>query len=43
MRAAGLHVVEIVGMRYNPFTRNCTLGDDVDVNYVVHARREPGQ
>ena len=40
MRAAGLTVVEIVGMRYNPFTRNCSLGDDVDVNYVVHARKE---
>ncbi len=43
MRAAGLTVVEIVGMRYNPFTRNCTLGDDVDVNYVVHARKEVPQ
>ena len=43
MRAAGLTVVEIVGMRYNPFTRNCTLGDDVDVNYVVHARKDVAQ
>lgn len=43
MRAAGLTVVEIVGMRYNPFTRNCTLGEDVDVNYVVHARKEVSQ
>ena len=41
MRKAGLTVLEIVGMRYNPFTRKCALGDDVDVNYVVHARKEP--
>ena len=41
MRRAGLAVKEIVGLRYNPFTRNCTLDDDVDVNYLVHARKEP--
>lgn len=40
MRHAGLTVVEIVGVRYNPFTRSCALGDDVDVNYLVHARKD---
>jgi len=39
VRAAGLEVVEITGMRYNPFTRNCTLSDDVDVNYLLHATK----
>ena len=39
VRRAGLSVVEIVGMRYNPFTRAATLGDDVDVNYLLYARK----
>lgn len=39
IRAAGLEVVEITGMRYNPFTRNCTLSHDVDVNYLIYATK----
>lgn len=39
VRDAGLEVVEIVGMRYNPFTRNCSLSKDVDVNYLLYARK----
>ena len=39
VRAAGLEVVEIIGMTYNPFTRNVKLGSDVDVNYLLHARK----
>jgi 2-polyprenyl-6-hydroxyphenyl methylase/3-demethylubiquinone-9 3-methyltransferase len=40
-RAAGLEVVEIAGMRYNPFTRHVALGAGigVDVNYLLHARK----
>ncbi|MEZ5551591.1 MAG: bifunctional 2-polyprenyl-6-hydroxyphenol methylase/3-demethylubiquinol 3-O-methyltransferase UbiG [Pseudomonadales bacterium] len=41
VRRAGLEVVEIIGMRYNPFTRQCSLERDVDVNYLLHARK-PG-
>ena len=37
-RAAGLTVVDIVGVTYNPFTRHCRLGNDVGVNYMLHAR-----
>lgn len=37
VRQAGLEVREITGMRYNPFTRNCTLSLDVDVNYLLYA------
>ncbi len=37
-RHAGLEVEEVVGMRYNPFTRNASLGSDTDVNYLVRAR-----
>jgi 2-polyprenyl-6-hydroxyphenyl methylase/3-demethylubiquinone-9 3-methyltransferase len=39
-RRADLSVEDIVGMHYNPFTRTCTLGGSVHVNYLVHARRE---
>lgn len=39
VRSAGLVVREVRGMRYNPFTRNCSLGDDVDVNYLLHASK----
>ena len=41
VRDAGLELVSIDGMRYNPFTRRCTLTRDVDVNYLLHARK-PG-
>ncbi len=38
-RKAGLEVVEIIGMRYNPFTRGCSLSHDIDVNYLLYARK----
>ena len=41
VRDAGLELVSIDGMRYSPFTRRCTLTRDVDVNYLLHARK-PG-
>jgi 2-polyprenyl-6-hydroxyphenyl methylase/3-demethylubiquinone-9 3-methyltransferase len=37
-RSAGLAVVGIIGMSYNPFTQIYALGRDTDVNYIVHAR-----
>ncbi|TVS17208.1 MAG: bifunctional 2-polyprenyl-6-hydroxyphenol methylase/3-demethylubiquinol 3-O-methyltransferase UbiG [Gammaproteobacteria bacterium] len=39
IRTAGLELKEIAGMRYNPFTRDCRIDRDVDVNYIVHAVR----
>jgi len=39
-RQAGLDVVEVIGMTYNPFTRVYALGDDTDVNYLLHAHRD---
>ena len=39
VRDAGLDLIAIDGMRYNPFTRRCTLTSDVDVNYLLHARK----
>ena len=38
-RDAGLVVVDIDGMSYNPFTRRCAFGHDVSVNYMLHARK----
>ncbi|MFK8081778.1 MAG: bifunctional 2-polyprenyl-6-hydroxyphenol methylase/3-demethylubiquinol 3-O-methyltransferase UbiG [Granulosicoccus sp.] len=34
-RGAGLHVDEIIGLTYNPFTRHYKLEDNVDVNYMI--------
>lgn len=39
VREAGLEVVEMTGMAYNPFTRKTTLSQDLDVNYLLHARK----
>ena len=39
-RAAGLEVTDLTGMTYNPFTKTYALGRDVDVNYLLGARRD---
>jgi 2-polyprenyl-6-hydroxyphenyl methylase/3-demethylubiquinone-9 3-methyltransferase len=39
VRQAGLELKEIIGMRYNPLTRSCRLSSDVDVNYLLYARK----
>jgi 2-polyprenyl-6-hydroxyphenyl methylase/3-demethylubiquinone-9 3-methyltransferase len=38
-RAAGLDVIEVSGMTYNPLTRRFALGSDTDVNYMMALRR----
>lgn len=38
-RAAGLTMGDLQGMLYNPLTRSFSTGRDVDVNYLLHARR----
>jgi 2-polyprenyl-6-hydroxyphenyl methylase/3-demethylubiquinone-9 3-methyltransferase len=38
-RGAGLSVVDMVGMTYNPFTKVYALGSDTDVNYIMHAQK----
>lgn len=35
-RTTGFEQGELKGMTYNPFTRNYSLGQDVDVNYLMH-------
>jgi 2-polyprenyl-6-hydroxyphenyl methylase/3-demethylubiquinone-9 3-methyltransferase len=39
VRAAGLSVIDVSGMRYNPFTRECSISRDTDVNYQLVARK----
>ena len=38
-RAAGLTVIDIAGLDYDPFTRQARLTTDASVNYLVHLRR----
>lgn len=40
-RSAELEIHQIIGMRYNPFTKTAALADDADVNYLM-ACRKPG-
>ncbi len=39
LRAAGLELLEVTGMGYNPLTRQYKLCKDIDVNYLVHAKK----
>lgn len=38
-RNAGLDLVSMIGMSYNPLTKVYSLGDDTSVNYMIHLRR----
>lgn len=38
-RAAGLEVGEIIGMHYNPFSKQYSLGSGADVNYLMCTTR----
>jgi len=38
-RGAGLELLDMTGMQYNPFTKSTSLGPDTDVNYLVACRR----
>jgi 2-polyprenyl-6-hydroxyphenyl methylase/3-demethylubiquinone-9 3-methyltransferase len=39
-RAAGLAVLDIAGLQYNPFTDQAARNRNVDVNYMMHLRRD---
>jgi len=40
LRQAGLQLVDMTGMTYNPVTKHYRLNaDDVSVNYLVHAKK----
>jgi len=38
VRDAGLDVAGLKGMSYNPLSKIYSLGDDVSVNYLMHAQ-----
>jgi 2-polyprenyl-6-hydroxyphenyl methylase/3-demethylubiquinone-9 3-methyltransferase len=38
-RSAGLALIELTGMQYNPLSKTATLGRDTDVNYLVACQR----
>jgi 2-polyprenyl-6-hydroxyphenyl methylase/3-demethylubiquinone-9 3-methyltransferase len=38
-RAAGLELVDLAGLAYDPFARRARLSGDVSVNYLAHFRR----
>ncbi len=38
LRQANLHLEDIAGLHYNPFTHQGKLTQDVSVNYIVHAK-----
>ncbi len=38
-RDAGLAVQDITGLQFHPLTRTCTLGPDVDVNYLMQVSK----
>ena len=38
-RHAGLDLVSMTGMSYNPLTKVYSLGNDTSINYMVHLRR----
>jgi 2-polyprenyl-6-hydroxyphenyl methylase/3-demethylubiquinone-9 3-methyltransferase len=39
IREAGLASLDITGLSYNPLTHTYKLGEDVDVNYMVHSQK----
>ena len=40
-RNSGLKLEDITGMTYNPIFQSYKLGNDVDVNYLMHFTKEP--
>jgi 2-polyprenyl-6-hydroxyphenyl methylase/3-demethylubiquinone-9 3-methyltransferase len=38
-RHAGLELQDSIGMHYNPLTKVYSLGDNIDVNYIMHFHR----
>jgi 2-polyprenyl-6-hydroxyphenyl methylase/3-demethylubiquinone-9 3-methyltransferase len=40
--AAGLRVIDIAGLDYDPFSRKTQLTSDASVNYLMHLRRPEG-
>ncbi|HTY48341.1 MAG TPA: bifunctional 2-polyprenyl-6-hydroxyphenol methylase/3-demethylubiquinol 3-O-methyltransferase UbiG [Steroidobacteraceae bacterium] len=39
-RAAGLRLVDVAGLSYDPFTHSASLGTDPAINYIAHFTRD---
>jgi len=39
MRSADLDIVSMKGLSYNPIAKNYKITDDIDVNYMIYARK----
>ena len=39
IREAGLTSLDVTGLTYNPLTHTYKLGEDVDVNYMIHSQK----
>ena len=37
-RAAGLELIDVAGISYNPLDKSFALGTDIDINYLAHFR-----
>jgi 2-polyprenyl-6-hydroxyphenyl methylase/3-demethylubiquinone-9 3-methyltransferase len=42
-RAAGLDVMDIAGLQYDPLREQCTLDSNPAVNYLMHLTRQPAR
>jgi 2-polyprenyl-6-hydroxyphenyl methylase/3-demethylubiquinone-9 3-methyltransferase len=42
-RNSGLELMSSIGLHYNPVTRDYSLGENVDVNYMMHFRRSESE
>jgi 2-polyprenyl-6-hydroxyphenyl methylase/3-demethylubiquinone-9 3-methyltransferase len=42
-RAAGLEVMDIAGLQYDPLREQCSLDSNPSVNYLVHLTRLSGK
>ncbi|MBF0265845.1 MAG: bifunctional 2-polyprenyl-6-hydroxyphenol methylase/3-demethylubiquinol 3-O-methyltransferase UbiG [Gammaproteobacteria bacterium] len=40
IREADAQVMDISGITYNPLTSVCKIDNDIDVNYIMHARKD---
>ncbi len=38
-RAAGLELMDVRGLQFNPITFTCSLGSDTNVNYLMHLQK----
>ena len=40
LRSAGLELIDLSGISYNPFTRKCKINSDIKSNYIIHAKKK---